>query len=56
MRKDPAIQEVRRRMDRNQRARLSGLLAEFVQERGPIDPQMMEEVRQEWLKPEKKNT
>jgi hypothetical protein len=39
-----------------QHDRLSGLLAEFVQEHGPIDPQMMEEVRQEWLKPEKKTT
>ena len=56
MREDPAIQEVDRRMDRNQRDRLSGLLAEFVQQHGPIDPQMMEEVRQEWLEPEKKNT
>jgi hypothetical protein len=39
-----------------QQDRLSGLLAEFVQEHGPIDPQMMEEVRQEWLEPEKKTT
>jgi hypothetical protein len=39
-----------------QHDRLSGLLAEFVQEHGPIDPQMMEEVRQEWLEPEKKTT
>ncbi len=39
-----------------QHDRLSGLLAEFVQEHGPIDSQMMEEVRQEWLEPEKKTT
>jgi hypothetical protein len=39
-----------------QHDRLSGLLAEFVQEHGPIDPQTMEEVRQEWLEPEKKTT
>jgi Arc/MetJ family transcription regulator len=37
-----------------QHDRLSGLLADLVQEHGPIDPQMMEEVRQEWLEPEKK--
>jgi hypothetical protein len=54
MRKDPAIKEVRRRMDRNQLDRLSGLLAEFVQEHGPIDPQMMEEARQEWLEPKRR--
>lgn len=55
MRKDPAIQEVTRPMDRDQHDRLTGLLAEFVQEHRPIDPQMMEAVRQEWLGPKKKN-
>jgi len=37
-----------------QHDRLSGLLADLVQEHGPIDPQMMEEVRQEWHASEKK--
>jgi hypothetical protein len=36
-----------------QHDRLSGLLAEFVQEHGPIDPQAMEEVRREWRATEK---
>lgn len=37
-----------------QHDRLSGLLADLVQEHGPIDPEVMEEVRQEWQAPEKK--
>jgi len=53
MSEDPVVQEVRR-MDRNQDDRLSGLLADFVQEHGPIDPQVMEEVRQEWLASEQR--
>ena len=56
MKEDPAIQEVTRPMDRDHHDRLSGLLAEFMQEHGPIDPQMMEEVRQEWRGFGKKNT
>ncbi|MBW8876888.1 MAG: hypothetical protein JF614_18140 [Acidobacteria bacterium] len=39
-----------------QHDRLSGLLADLVQEHGPIDPQVMEEVRQEWHAPEEKTT
>ena len=46
-------QEVRR-MVRDQHDRLSGLLADFVQKHGPIDPQVMEEVRQEWLAAEQR--
>ncbi|HSS51279.1 MAG TPA: hypothetical protein VLX28_20240 [Thermoanaerobaculia bacterium] len=37
-----------------QHDRLSGLLADLVREHGPIDPQILEEVRQEWQAPEKK--
>ncbi|MFY9821155.1 MAG: hypothetical protein WAM82_07220 [Thermoanaerobaculia bacterium] len=48
MSEDPVDQEFSR-MARDQHDRLSGLLADLVQEHGPIDPQMMEEVRQEWL-------
>lgn len=48
MSEDPVVQQARR-MVRDQHDRLSGLLADFVQEHGPIDPQVMEEVRREWL-------
>jgi Arc/MetJ family transcription regulator len=34
-----------------QRDRLAGLLAELEQEHGPIEPQVMEEVRQVWPAP-----
>jgi hypothetical protein len=34
-----------------QRDRLVGLLAELEQEHGPIDPGILEEVRQEWPAP-----
>jgi len=53
MSEDPVVQEVRR-MDRDQHDRLSGLLADFVQEHGPIDPKAMEEVRREWLAAEQR--
>lgn len=55
MNEEPVVQEVGP-MDRDQHDRLSGLLADLVQEHGPIDPEAMEEVRQEWLAPEKKAT
>lgn len=35
-----------------QHDRLAGLLAELEQEHGPIDPRMLEEVRQEWPTPQ----
>ena len=53
MSKNPVVQEVGR-MDRDQHDRLSNLLADFEREHGPIDPQVMEEVRQEWHVPKKK--
>jgi len=31
-----------------QHDRLAGLLAELEQEKGPIEPELMEEVRREW--------
>jgi hypothetical protein len=34
-----------------QHDRIAGLLTELEQEHGPIDPQVMEEVRQEWPAP-----
>lgn len=34
-----------------QHDRLAALLAEYEQEDGPIDPRIMEEVRQEWPAP-----
>jgi hypothetical protein len=37
-----------------QRDRLAGLLAELELEHGPIDPQVMEEVRQAWPAPGEK--
>jgi Arc/MetJ family transcription regulator len=37
-----------------QRDRLAGLLAELEQEHGPIDTQVMEEVRQAWPSPGEK--
>jgi len=37
-----------------QHDRVSGLLEELEREHGPIDPQVMEEVRQEWQTPAKK--
>ena len=33
---------------------LSGLLADLVQQHGPIDPKVMDEVRQEWHAPKEK--
>ncbi len=36
-----------------QRDRLAGLLDELEQEAGPIEPQVMEEVRRLWPAPEK---
>jgi hypothetical protein len=39
-----------------QRDRLAALLAELEQEHGPIEPHVMEEVRQEWPAPGEKNT
>ena len=54
MSEDPIVQD--RRMDRDQHDRLSNLLADFEREHGPIDPQVMEEVRQEWHAPEKKTS
>jgi Arc/MetJ family transcription regulator len=35
-----------------QRDRLTGLLAELEQEKGPIEPHVMEEVRRAWPAPE----
>lgn len=35
-----------------QHDRLAGLLAEFEEEHGPIDPRVMEQVREEWPEPE----
>ena len=35
--------------------RLAALLAEYEQKDGPIDPRIMEEVRQEWPIPGEKN-
>lgn len=37
-----------------QRDRLAGLLADLEQEHGPIEPQMIEEVRQAWPAPGEK--
>jgi Arc/MetJ family transcription regulator len=37
-----------------QRDRLAGLLAELEQEHGPIEPHVMEEVRQAWPAPGEK--
>jgi Arc/MetJ family transcription regulator len=37
-----------------QHDRLAGLLAELEQEKGPIEPQVMEEVRREWPAPGEK--
>jgi hypothetical protein len=37
-----------------QHDRVSGLLAELEREHGPIDPQVMEEVRREWQSPAKR--
>jgi Arc/MetJ family transcription regulator len=37
-----------------QHDRIAGLLAELEQEHGPIDPQVMEEVRREWPAPGEK--
>ena len=37
--------------DRLQRDRLTALLAEYEQEFGPIDSQVIEEVRSEWQQP-----
>jgi Arc/MetJ family transcription regulator len=37
-----------------QRDRLAGWLAELEQEKGPIEPQVMEEVRRAWPAPEEK--
>ena len=34
-----------------QHDRIAGLLAELEQEKGPIEPQVMEEVRREWPAP-----
>ena len=38
-----------------QHDRLATLLAEYEKEAGPIDPKIMEEVRQQWPAPEEKN-
>ena len=35
-----------------QHDRLAGLLAELAQEHGPIDPRVLEEVREAWSTPE----
>jgi hypothetical protein len=53
MNEEPVVQVVGR-MDRDQHDRLSNLLADFEREHGPIDPQVMEEVRREWHVPKKK--
>ena len=37
-----------------QHDRLAGLLAELEQEKGPVEPEMMEEVRRAWPAPGKK--
>lgn len=37
-----------------QHDRLAALLAEFEKEQGPIDPNVMERVRQEWLSDEER--
>lgn len=34
-----------------QHDRIAGLLAELEQEKGPVEPQVMEEVRREWPAP-----
>jgi hypothetical protein len=39
-----------------QHDRLAALLAEYEKEAGPIDPKIMEEVRQEWPAPEEKSS
>jgi hypothetical protein len=38
-----------------QHDRLAALLAEYEQKDGPIDPRIMEEIRQEWPIPGEKN-
>ena len=55
MSKNQVVQEVSL-MDQNQHDRLSGLLADFERDHGPIDPQMMEKVRREWYAPGKKTS
>jgi hypothetical protein len=42
-------------MDRGRHDRLSGLLADLEREHGPIDPDVMEEVRREWLATEQRS-
>jgi hypothetical protein len=37
-----------------QHDRLAGLLAELEEEHGPVDPEVLEEVRREWLAPGEK--
>ncbi|PYQ63149.1 MAG: hypothetical protein DMF53_11035 [Acidobacteria bacterium] len=37
-----------------QHDRLAGLLAELEQKHGPIDPRVLEEVRQEWPTPQER--
>jgi Arc/MetJ family transcription regulator len=39
-----------------QRDRLAGLLAELEKETGPIEPELMEEVRREWPAPGEKTS
>lgn len=41
---------------RLQHDRLAGLLTEFEREKGPIEPRIMEEVRQAWPDPGKRTS